>query len=305
MTNFEIPIPLRTTDLTMADGAVIRIRQHGNADGPRLILAHGNGFAIDAYFPFWRCLMERFEIVLYDQRNHGHNPRHDVTHHDVPYFVKDMEAVFQGVQQAFGRKPTGGVFHSISAVTAIWHAQDVGWRWDALILFDPPLVPSPGHDLHEIAKNFELNLAKWSKNRPERFTSPAELGDQFKQSKSLSRWVPGAHDLMARAILREDPAAGDWFLCCPSAGESQVYLTNSTLDLCPRLGDLKGPVIFITSDPDDPNARAPGLVNRALHQEFGQPYQIVPQTTHMVQVERPAACAAIVTAFLDESSFAA
>ena len=74
MTNFEIPIPLRTTDLTMADGAVIRIRQHGNADGPRLILAHGNGFAIDAYFPFWRCLMERFEIVLYDQRNHGHNP---------------------------------------------------------------------------------------------------------------------------------------------------------------------------------------------------------------------------------------
>jgi len=31
----------------------------------------------------------------------------------------------------------------------------------------------------------------------------------------------------------------------------------------------------------------------------------VPQTTHMVQVERPAACAAIVTAFLDESGFAA
>ena len=304
MTQFTLPKPLMTIDLTMEDGAVIRVRRHGNAAGPRLILAHGNGFAIDAYFPFWRCLTDRFDIVLYDQRNHGHNPRHDVAHHDVPYFVNDMEAVFQGVQDAFGRKPTGGVFHSISAVTAIWHALDVGWRWDALVLFDPPLVPSPGHALHETAKNFELMLSKWSKDRPERFTSPEELAEQFKHSKSLSRWVPGAHDLMARSILREDPEAGDWFLCCPPAGESQVYLTNSTLDLCPRLGELKGPVKFITSDPTDPNARAPGLVNRALNEEFGHPYQVVPETTHMVQVEKPADCAAIVTAFLDESGFA-
>jgi pimeloyl-ACP methyl ester carboxylesterase len=305
MTQFIIPTPLKTIDLTTEDGAIIRVRQHGNIAGPRLILAHGNGFAIDAYLPFWRCLMDRFEIVLYDQRNHGQNPRHDVAHHDVPYFVKDMEAVFLGVQEAFGRKPTGGVFHSISAVTAIWHALDMGWRWDALVLFDPPLVPSPGRPLHETAKNFELMLSKWSKDRPERFASPEELGDQFKQSKSLSRWVPGTHELMARSILREDPEAGDWFLCCPPAGESQIYLTNSTLDLCPRLGELKGPVIFVASDPNDPNARAPGLVNRALHEEFGHPYQIVPETTHMVQVEKPAECAAIVTAFLDEAGFGA
>jgi len=305
MTRFVIPTPLRTIDLTMEDGAVIRVRRHSNAAGPRLILAHGNGFAIDAYFPFWRCLTERFEIVVYDQRNHGHNPRHDIAHHDVPYFVRDMEAVFQGVQNAFGRKPTGGVFHSISAVTAIWHSLDVGWRWDALVLFDPPLVPSPGHPLHETAKNFELMLSKWSKDRPDRFASPEQLGEQFRRSKSLSRWVPGAHKLMARSILREDPEAGDWYLCCPPAGESQVYLTNSALDLCPRLGELKGPVKFITSDPDDPNARAPGLVNRALHEEFGHPYEAVPGTTHMVQLEKPADCAAIVTAFLDDTGFGA
>jgi pimeloyl-ACP methyl ester carboxylesterase len=305
MTQFEIPAPSKTIDLTMEDGAVIRIRQHGNIAGPRLILAHGNGFAIDAYFPFWRCLTERFDIVLYDQRNHGHNPRHDVAHHDVPYFVKDMEAVFFGVQHAFGAKPTGGVFHSISAVTAICHALEMGWRWDALVLFDPPLVPSPSHPLHETAKNFELMLSKWSKDRPERFASPTELGNQLKQSKSLSRWVPGAHELMARSILRKDPEAGDWVLCCPPAGESQVYLTNSRLELCPRLGGLKGPVKFIASDPDDPNARAPGLVNRALHEEFGHPYRFIPHTTHMLQVEKPAECADIVTGFLDEVGFGA
>ena len=303
MKQFDLPAPLNTIDLTMEDGAVIRVRQHGNITGPRLILAHGNGFATDAYYPFWQHFLERFEIVLYDQRNHGHNPRHDVSHHDVSYFVSDMETIFRQVQASFGEKKTAGVFHSISAVTAIWHALDVGWCWDALVLFDPPLVPSIGHPLHEIGRDFELTLSAWSKDRPEHFTDPAELADQFRSSKSLSRWVEGAHDLMARSILRPDENAGDWVLCCPPAGESQVYATNSRLDLCPRLGELKGPVKFITSDPDDPNARSPGLVNRALHEEFGHPYEVVPGTTHMVQVEKPKECADMVIAFLEESGF--
>ena len=37
----------------MGDGATIRVRMHGNPDGPRIILGNGNGFAADGYFPFW------------------------------------------------------------------------------------------------------------------------------------------------------------------------------------------------------------------------------------------------------------
>ena len=304
MTEFSLPDPRRTIDLAMEDGAIVRVRRHGNPSGPRLVLAHGNGFAIDAYYPFWRLLCDRFEVVLYDQRNHGWNPRHaDIAHHDVPWFVRDMETVFDGVREAFGTKKTAGVFHSISGVAAVWHALEVGWRWDALVLFDPPLVPSPGHPLHEAAKGFELMLSDWSKGRPARFESPDELATQFRAAKSLSRWVEGAHELMARSILREDPATGAWILCCPPEGESRVYATNAGLDLCPRLGELKGPVKFIASDPDDAGARAPGLVNRALHEEFGHPYEAVPGTTHMLQVEKPAECAAMVTAFLEGARF--
>lgn len=296
-----VPAPLQTIDLTMEDGAVIRLRRHGNAFGPRLVLAHGNGFAIDAYYPFWRLLAGDFDVVLYDQRNHGWNPRHaDIAHHDVPWFVRDMEAVFHGVNRAFGEKPAAGLFHSISAVTAVWHALQYGRRWDALVLFDPPLVPSPGHPLHETARDFELMLSRWSKDRPARFASPDELAAQFRASKSLSRWVPGAHALMARSILREDQAAGDWTLCCPPEGESQVYATNARLDLCPRLGEIETPRKFIASDPEDAHARAPGLVNPALCAEFGHPYEAVSGTTHMLQIEKPAECAAIARAFLRE-----
>lgn len=287
----------------MEDGAIIRVRQHGNRDGARLVMAHGNGFAADAYFPFWHLLADHYEIVLYDLRNHGHNPRHDVTHHDIPWFAKDMERVYHGIEAAFGTKPTAGLFHSISGVTAICHALETGGRWDALILFDPPLVPSPGHPLNDMARDFELMLAGWSKTRPDRFSSVEELADQFASSKSLSRWVEGSHLLMAQSILRQDAATDDWVLCCPREGESQIYQTNSELHLWPRLGELKGPVMFIASDPDDRNARAPGPVNRALHEEFGYPYEAVPGTTHMLQIEKPEECARIASDFLDKVGF--
>ena len=38
----------------MDDGAPIRVVRHGNPSGPRVVLGHGNGFASDSYFPFWR-----------------------------------------------------------------------------------------------------------------------------------------------------------------------------------------------------------------------------------------------------------
>jgi pimeloyl-ACP methyl ester carboxylesterase len=266
-------------------------------------LCHGNGFATDAYWPFWRCLADRFDLVVYDQRSHGWNPRHEVARHDVPSFVADMQRVFEGIAAGWGAKPAAGVFHSISAITAIAHADEHGRRWDALVLFDPPIVPSPGHPLHELARDFELGLAKWALTRPERFADPAELAALFAKSKSLRRWAPGAHLLMARAILRPRPEGG-YALVCPREGESRVYATNSRLDLAPRLRRLPMPVKFVGSDPNDPEARAPGKVNQALAEVHGHAYEAVPGTTHMLQVEAPEACARIAVDFLESCGFA-
>ena len=74
---FTVPEPKNHVDLSMTDGAVIRLRRHGNPNGPRLVLCHGNGFATDAYFPFWCLMADQYDLVIYDQRNHGQNPRHE------------------------------------------------------------------------------------------------------------------------------------------------------------------------------------------------------------------------------------
>ncbi len=52
-TVWEVPEPLATLDVRVDDDTVIRVRRHGNPDGPRLVLGHGNGLAIDVYYPFW------------------------------------------------------------------------------------------------------------------------------------------------------------------------------------------------------------------------------------------------------------
>jgi hypothetical protein len=42
---FEIPGPRMTFEVPLEDGAKIRMRRHGNPDGVRLLVTHGNGFA--------------------------------------------------------------------------------------------------------------------------------------------------------------------------------------------------------------------------------------------------------------------
>ncbi len=69
--HFELPAPSMTFDVVLNDGAKIRMRRHGNPDGVRLLLTHGNGFAADAYYPYWQHLLQKFDLLVFDFRNHG------------------------------------------------------------------------------------------------------------------------------------------------------------------------------------------------------------------------------------------
>ena len=110
-------------EVRMDDGAPITLRRHGNPQGTRLVLSHANGLSADAYYPFWSLLAERFDLILYDFRNHGWNPVGnsvgDLGAHDIATFVRDNERVVQAIDRRFGDTPKIGVFHSLSAQTAV------------------------------------------------------------------------------------------------------------------------------------------------------------------------------------------
>ena len=85
---FVLPEPTATLDLVMDDGAPICVVRHGNPSRPRVVLSHGNGFASDSYFSFWRLMLERFDLALFDIRNCGRNPFHAARPHDYPRFAR-------------------------------------------------------------------------------------------------------------------------------------------------------------------------------------------------------------------------
>src|SRR5262245_12883639 len=248
--NFVVPAPKESFDVDLEDGANIRVRRHGNPDGVRLTVTHGNGFASDAYLPFWQLLMPNYDVLVFDFRNHGRNVPAAPANHTYVQLARDLERVRQAIDARLGRKTTAGIFHSMSGRTAMKHAIEIGWRWDALVLFDPPNVPPPGHKTFAAMEVFEGKLTEFASKRRRDFASVEELIEEYEASRATQRWVPGVHELMARAVLRRRPDGDGYELVCAPENEAAIYAQAMTLDLWPMAKDFGGPVKLIGADPN-------------------------------------------------------
>ena len=280
----------------MDDGAIIRLRQHGTPGRPRLALSHGNGLAIDGYYPFWSLLGDRYELILFDFRNHGQNPLHRFEGHNWPRFVSDLERVFGAIQQEFGTQRTVGVFHSLAAVTATMQTQQAGRRWDPLVLFDPPYYPPDEHRLHLLQLTNEDEIAARAERRTPSYDDPGELAASF--ARKLTRWLPEAYELMARATLRRDPATNQWVLACPREFEAHVFRSNRDPRIWAGLGRMPVAVKLICADPELEDSGPPARLGRAAAAEAGVEYEAIPGTTHFLQIEKPRECVAAMESFL-------
>jgi len=302
--HFEVSAPSMTFDVALKDGARIRMRRHGNPHGVRLLLTHGNGFAADAYYPYWQHLLPRFDLLVFDFRNHGQNVPVEPSNHNYAQLSDDLERVVQDVKSRLGEKPTAGLFHSMSARTAMKHAIEIGWCWAALVLFDPPNVPPPGHPLYAAMEIFENRLTEWARNRRRRFASIDELTNEYLQSRATRNWVPGAHELMARSVLRNSPDGDGYELVCAPENEATIYAQALTLNLWPRASEFGGPVKLIGCDPNLKAGPATGPANQALGIEGGYDYSFVEATGHLLQIEKPQQCVRLTLEFLAQCGLA-
>ena len=295
---FVLPRPLAVLDLAMDDGAPIRVLRHGNPSGPRVVLSHGNGFASDAYFPFWRLMLDRFDLVLFDFRNCGRNPFHAATPHDYRRFARDNAAVHKAIAREWGEKTTTGAFHSMSAVAALLAVVDGVWHWDALVLFDPPVMPPEGDPLRARLLVEAEALRDAALIRKHRFPDLDELADVFRYLHRFRRLRAGVADLIAASTLRFDAASGEWLLCCPGPVEAELYMEVAALPIWQRAGPPSRPLMIVGSDPQPADApmTAPGCAKFcATH---GIDYACVPDTGHLLQLEEPERCFALMESFL-------
>ncbi len=299
------PKPHRALELRMQDGAIILVRQHGIVGAPRLVLSHGNGLAIDGYLPFWEPLCKRYEVVLFDFRQHGRNPSNPAWAHGWPTFVHDMERVWQAINRDLGARPTAGVFHSMSAICAILHSLEYGRRWDLLALFDPPFYARDGHPLRTENQAAKNDLATRARRRRQNYGSPDEFARQLASVPAFRRWLPEAFGLMARATLRYDGASGSWVLACPRELEALVFESTADPSIWPRMANLRVPVKLICADPEAEGAGPPALIGRAMAAELPIEYEAIPDTSHFLQIERPHECIRAIETFFARHKFPA
>jgi pimeloyl-ACP methyl ester carboxylesterase len=299
---FELPLPDAILEVPLDDGARIKLRRHGNRAGPRVLVTHGNGFAANAYFPYWRHMLDSFDLVVFDFRNHGENVPVEPPNHYYAQLVRDLERVIQAVRAEFGQKPTAGVFHSMSARTAMKHAIEIGGL-DSLVLFDPPDVPPPGHPHFEPMRIFEEKLIEWARRRRRHFASVDELTQEYLQSRATRNWVPGSHALMARSVLRRNPDGDGFALVCAPENEAAIYAEALTLNLWPHAREFAVPVKLLGADPNMKGGPATGPANQALASEGDYDYSFVEGAGHMLQIEKPEACMRLTLEFLAKCSF--
>lgn len=297
--SWELPEPLAVAEVRTGDDSLIILRRHGNPDGPRIVLSHGNGLAADLYFPFWSLLLERFDIIVHDYRSHGWNPSADLRTHHFPTFVWDVEYVLQGIEREFGAKSPIGVFHSMSAMTSVWHALRAGPKFGALVLFDPPFSP-PNGDAHEYAiVGLEQALGARSRQRQHWFRTREEFAEVVRGASAFDRVLPGVPELFAETTLRPVADGGEGYeLCCPREHEAQVFesFLDSTFELA--LGSFPCPLKLIGADPTVPEPFPPAVALRELAGRCGLNYDYVPETTHFLQIEKPEECVDIMLSFL-------
>ena len=297
---WKIPNPLSVCEVRSDDDSVTTLRRHGNPDGPRLVLSHGNGLAVDLYYPFWSLLEEDFDLFVYDLRNHGWNRVGARERHNVVTLISDHRAILEAIDSRYGAKPKVGVYHSVSGLISLLSSATTALLPStqksplaAQVLFDPALW-KPGASQLEFDTAAE-RAAGITRRRGYRFPSREEFADFLRYLPAFTRVVPGVRELMARTTLRRSADSQAFELRCPRDYEAQIIDYIRGYSGLVDFNALPCPTKVVGADPTLPYSYLPTL---DLGDMSTVDYDFLPETTHFLLLEKPAECVAVIRSFL-------
>ena len=291
---WRLPKPLSTPHVSVDEDTTVTLRRHGNPSGPRLVLSHGNGLAIDLYYPFWSLLVDDFDLIIYDLRNHGWNAANSAQNHNLPTLIRDHDALMAAIDRHFGDKPRVGMFHSVSALATLLSPVR-GGDFAARILFDPPLCKA-GRGLADFEK-VAMQLAKATRARTPLFRNRNEFAELLSYLPSFKNVRPGVWELFAATTLKAREDGEGFELRCPREYEAQMIEYAGAYAVLVDFDSLLSPTKVIGADPTLPYSYLPTL---DLSDVFTVNYDFLPDSTHLLQLEQPEECAELVREFLEE-----
>ncbi len=287
---------IRRFVVTLEDGAYVVVRVHGR--GPRLILSHGNGLAIDGYESFWRRLTGRYEVVMFDFRHHGQSSPFGARLENWPQFVRDFDRIIAEIARELGPAEPVGVFHSMSALTALIHASEHRTPWRAIVAFEPPVPPRPDHADFESFFALHRDLADGAARRREAFENVERLAGSFASRPSFRRMTSAALHRLAASTLRFNEKTGVYDLACARAFESETFRLRHLGDAWGRVCRVRLPVCVIAGEPSPDENQCLATVARRIADDAKFKFETIPDSTHFLQIERPEACVAAFERFV-------
>ncbi len=287
-----LPEPRATHELVMDDGTVVILRRHGNPEKPRLVISHGNGLAVDLYYPFWSLLLNDYDLIVYDLRNHGWNPSSSLQNHNVPSLIDDHDRIMEGIDERYGNKPKIGVFHSLSALATLL-SPTLGSDFVARVLFDPPFW-KPGRSDADY-EGEALRLATMTRRRTVRFKRREDFAELLSIIPTFKSVQPGVYDLFSRTTLRECNDSQGYELCCPREFEAQMIQYARSFAVLVDFDETECPTKVIGADPTLPYSYLPTLDPGDV---FTVDYDFLPDASHFLQLEQPKQCAALMNDFI-------
>lgn len=264
---------------------------------PRAILhlAHANGFPPRSYRALVNELNDDLKVVSLPSRPLW-TPPPDPNHiQNWEFMVDDLLAGLAEHQFP----SVIGIGHSMGGVATIMASIREPERFKGIILLDPTLLPRQILWLIRLTKIWpwvDVPLAKKALARKRQWESFENAIERYQGRRLFARWADGAIEDYVRSISQENEH-GQLDLIYPPEWEAQIYRTIPS-DVWKYVAQITVPCLVISGAQTD--TFTPKSVEHWRKIRADIPILTLPDTSHLLPMEEPAAIATHITEFINQ-----
>jgi pimeloyl-ACP methyl ester carboxylesterase len=267
--------------------------------GAPLHFAHANGYPPSAYRLLLQLLSESYHVVAMRMRPLW--PSADSTaFSDWKVLADDLDQFLD--QQALGQ--VIGVGHSMGATTTLRLALRQPERFRSLVLIDPviflPFMSVTWDLIFRLGLAYRFHpLVKSALKRRTCFEDRSAMFTNYRQKPVFSRMSDESLQAYVDSLACPD-SNGQIQLCYPADWEARIYVTSlrADLEIWRQLPGLVPPVLFLRGS--DTDTFLAGTAHRIERRLKTARIATLPDTTHLLALEKPGLVCHSIIQFLSE-----
>ncbi|MDE0421915.1 MAG: alpha/beta hydrolase [Gammaproteobacteria bacterium] len=201
---------------------------------PTVLMLHATGFHARCWDGVIRGMAESMHVIAVDQRGHGRSTKAP------PYNWAEFGADAAAFVEALDLDGIIGVGHSMGGHAIVQAAGAHANRFRALLLVDPVILDPAAYAAPPSFRSAREHPVARRRNR---WTSPEEMFERFKDRYPFSLWVPEILMDYCRFGLLAD--GDDFVLGCPAEVEASIYMGSAGRDIRNAIRSVAQPVVVL------------------------------------------------------------